>query len=137
MNIGQLFYFYFQLPDVDFRKYYSPLEVSTPSEEETSHRPIVISMKNVSFEHNAECQRLTETERHSKSFFLNSISGDIKKGDLVCVEGPVGSGKSAFLNAINGNLNRVSGFISIENVDEGAVHLLLIIIREFQNKILK
>lgn len=86
-------------------------------------------MKNVSFEYNAENQRLTETDRHNKSFFLNSISCDIKKGDLVCVEGPVGSGKSALLNAINGNLNHVSGFISIENVDEGDIP---IIINEFQ-----
>lgn len=114
-----MFYFYFQLPDVDFSKYYSPLEVSIPSEEETSHRPILISMKNVSFECNAENGRLTETDRHRRPFVLNSFSVDIKKGDLVCVEGPVGSGKSAFLNAINGNLNRVSGHISIENADEG------------------
>lgn len=33
--------------------------------------------------------------------------------------GPVGSGKTAFLNAINGNLNRISGYIHLQNIDEG------------------
>lgn len=35
------------------------------------------------------------------------------------MEGPVGGGKTAFLNAINGNLNRISGQISLQNIDDG------------------
>lgn len=38
---------------------------------------------------------------------------------MVCVEGPVGGGKTAFLNAINGSLKRVSGFIHLQDVDDG------------------
>lgn len=42
-----------------------------------------------------------------------------RQGDLVCLEGPVGGGKSAFLNAINGNLIRTNGSIHFEDVDAG------------------
>lgn len=37
----------------------------------------------------------------------------------MCLEGPVGGGKSAFLNAINGNLIRTSGSVHVEDVDAG------------------
>lgn len=46
------------------------------------------------------------------------------QGDLVCIEGPTGSGKTSFLNAINGNLNRFSGHIHLHNVDEGLTQIL-------------
>lgn len=47
----------------------------------------------------------------------------------MCVEGPVGGGKTAFLNAINGNLNRISGYIHLENVDDGWSHVILLACR--------
>lgn len=97
-------------------KFYSPLEASTPSdEEETSHRPIVISLKSVSFSYGRD----NGADDENQHFFLSPITGDIKKGDLICIEGPVGGGKTAFLNAINGNLNRISGFVCLQNIDEG------------------
>lgn len=37
----------------------------------------------------------------------------------MCIEGPVGGGKSAFLNAINGNLIRTSGSVHLDDVDAG------------------
>lgn len=37
----------------------------------------------------------------------------------MCIEGPVGGGKSAFLNAINGYLIRTSGSVHIEDVEAG------------------
>lgn len=45
----------------------------------------------------------------------------------MCLEGPVGSGKSAFLNAINGNLIRTSGSIHMDDVDAGNFHTLKIV----------
>lgn len=48
---------------------------------------------------------------------------NIFQGDLVCIEGPVGGGKSTFLNAINGNLIRIGGSISVQNVDEGIAYV--------------
>lgn len=47
-----------------------------------------------------------------------------RKGDLVCLEGPVGGGKSAFLNAINGNLIRTSGSVHMDDVDAGKFNTL-------------
>lgn len=41
------------------------------------------------------------------------------QNQLVCLEGPVGGGKSALLHAIAGNLIRVSGFVRIEDSEMG------------------
>lgn len=45
------------------------------------------------------------------------------QGDLISIEGPVGGGKTAFLNAINGNMNLVSGSINLQNIDEGIAYV--------------
>lgn len=45
------------------------------------------------------------------------------QGDLICVEGPVGSGKTAFLNAINGNMKLISGGIHLQNTDQGMAYV--------------
>lgn len=37
----------------------------------------------------------------------------------MCIEGPVGEGKTAFLHAINGSLHRISGSIHLQDIDEG------------------
>lgn len=41
----------------------------------------------------------------------------------MCVEGTVGSGKTSFLNAINGNMNRISGEIQLLNIDDGMAYV--------------
>ncbi|XP_031634883.1 multidrug resistance-associated protein 7 [Contarinia nasturtii] len=110
---------YLDLPDIDLQKYYSPLEPQTPTEDESTKKPVIISMNNVSFCYNKPIQNGNDERR----FLLNSISGDIKKGDLVCIEGPVGGGKSAFLNAINGSLSRISGYIHLQDIDEGMAYV--------------
>ncbi|RWS04172.1 canalicular multispecific organic anion transporter 2-like protein [Dinothrombium tinctorium] len=43
---------------------------------------------------------------------LNDISVEIKKNSLVVIIGPVGSGKSSFLSALMGNMNKTSGFLT-------------------------
>lgn len=44
----------------------------------------------------------------------------IQQGDLVCLEGPVGGGKTALLNAINGNLFKIGGSVQINDFSEGS-----------------
>lgn len=89
--------------------------------EESRRRPVVISFKNATFCHyHGEGHRQQDGAR---SFILNPINGDIKKGDLVCVEGIVGSGKTSFLNAINGNMNRIGGQIQLLNVDDAMAYV--------------
>lgn len=47
----------------------------------------------------------------------------LEQGDLVCLEGTVGSGKTSFLNAINGNMSRISGQIQLLNMDDGMAYV--------------
>lgn len=68
----------FQLPDTDLNRYYSPLEVDASSEDDSSRKPVVIRMRNVSF-----CYKATldpnEQNESTQNFFLKSVSGEIKK----------------------------------------------------------
>lgn len=59
-------------------KYYSTLEPQTPTEDETGKKPIVISMKNVSFSYN-QLKRNESGDDDTQNFYLNPVSGDIKK----------------------------------------------------------
>lgn len=53
------------------------------------------------------------------NFSLKDINLNIEAGGLVAVVGPVGSGKSSFLAALLGEMNKVKGSISMRNVDGG------------------
>jgi ATP-binding cassette subfamily C (CFTR/MRP) protein 1 len=48
-----------------------------------------------------------------KKITLENINLDIKRGSLVCIIGPVGSGKSSMLNAIFGYIQKTSGDIAV------------------------
>lgn len=116
---------------MDLEKYYSPLITDVcdnqSSEDESAKKPVIISIRNATFYFN-QFNPIDNGDENdeNQNFFLRQISGDIKKGDLVCIEGPVGSGKTAFLNAINGNLNRFSGHIHLQNINEGIQNLRLL-----------
>lgn len=43
----------------------------------------------------------------------------IRKGDLVCLEGPVGGGKSSVLSAILAELSLSDGQIFLSNINQG------------------
>jgi ATP-binding cassette, subfamily C (CFTR/MRP), member 1 len=46
---------------------------------------------------------------------LNNINIKIKKGELVCIVGSVGSGKSSLLQAILGEMKKTSGVVQISS----------------------
>lgn len=48
---------------------------------------------------------------------VDGISVDIKKGDFVCVIGPTGSGKSTFIQLLNGIYKPKDGFVFFNNED--------------------
>lgn len=108
------------MTDVDFNAFYSPLDVDeTPkTEPEQSRKPVVLSIRNASFAYD-RTRQLLEDNHDTYDCVLKSVNCDIKKQQLVCLEGPVGGGKSALLHAIAGNLIRVSGFVHVEDVDAG------------------
>lgn len=59
-------------------KYYSTLEPKTPTEDDSIKKPVVISMKNVSFNY-SQLKRNESGDDDTQSFYLNPVSGDIKK----------------------------------------------------------
>lgn len=66
-------------------------------------------------------EKLIEIRNLCKSFndikVLNEISADINKGDVVCLVGPSGGGKSTFLRTLNLLEKPTSGAILFEGVD--------------------
>lgn len=48
---------------------------------------------------------------------LDDINFQIKKGSLVAVVGQVGCGKSSLLSALLGDMQKLSGTVSLDNVD--------------------
>lgn len=143
-------WFCLQLNDIDLHGYYSKLDPQTPTDEESSKRPVIISLRNATFRYHRIDQRDSDdTNDDNRNFSIGPITGDIKKvkhllylhfrsfvllieplsflpaifgmlqGDLVCIEGPVGGGKTALLNVINGSLSRMAGFIFFQQIDDG------------------
>ncbi|TPX68327.1 hypothetical protein SpCBS45565_g03207 [Spizellomyces sp. 'palustris'] len=58
-------------------------------------------------------QTLSEAENSGPREILSKIDLTIRKGELVGVCGPVGSGKSSLANAILGEMDRVSGRVAL------------------------
>lgn len=56
----------------------------------------------------------------SKEIWKN-INLNIKRGEIICIIGPNGCGKTTFLNCIHGNLNLESGSIKIDGIDVKAM----------------
>ncbi|KAG5870301.1 hypothetical protein JTB14_023086 [Gonioctena quinquepunctata] len=52
-------------------------------------------------------------------FSLHDINFEIKKGEFVGIVGPVGGGKSTFLAAVLGELDKQSGNITVSHIDSG------------------
>lgn len=109
----------FQLPNIDLSTYYSPNLDSTPKNR-NSKRTIIL-IENASFEY----QFLRSTsesnliQENIENFKLVSINLEIKQGELVCLEGQVGGGKSSFLSAILGDLTCTEGSIFVHDFNSG------------------
>lgn len=72
--------FYLQLNDIDLHKYYSKLEPQTPTDEESSKRPVIISLRNASFHyHRIDQSESDNSTSGNRNFFIGPITGDIKK----------------------------------------------------------
>lgn len=107
------------LPNIDLSTYYTPNLDSTPKNR-NSKRTIVL-IENASFEY----QFLRSTnesnliQENIENFKFDSINLEIKQGELICLEGPVGGGKSAFLSAILGDLTCTEGSIFVHDFNSG------------------
>lgn len=70
-----------QLTDIDLHRYYSQLEPQTPTDEEASKKPTVISFLNASFRYNRYDQGRGEYQSNgvNQRFKIGPVTGDIKK----------------------------------------------------------
>lgn len=56
--------------------------------------------------------KASEDKKKADVFKLKDVDVTIKKGELVCVVGPIGSGKSSFLQALAGEMRKTEGNVS-------------------------
>ncbi|KAH8409549.1 hypothetical protein KR222_008401, partial [Zaprionus bogoriensis] len=102
------------VPNLDYSSYYNPIMRGSASPEAT---PSVLQMKSAHFEHDSMAQ--CDGDTNISQFRLSDISVDIKAGQLVCIEGPVGGGKSSFLSAIVAGLQCLKGEVCIQDLSSG------------------
>ncbi|KAL7741129.1 hypothetical protein ACLKA6_018157 [Drosophila palustris] len=102
------------VPNLDYSSYYNPIMRGTGGAETTAS---VLQMKCAHFVHDSEQQDDDSTTAHQ--FRLKDINVDIKAGQLVCIEGPVGGGKSSFLTAIVAGLQCLDGEVCVQELTTG------------------
>lgn len=103
------------LENIDFTKYYTRLTSSFS--QKSNENPVVIHIKNGSFCFEKERDRSAENINSNdvRDFKLENVNVEIRQGELVCIDGSVGSGKSTLINAILGNLKKIGGSVSIKD----------------------
>ncbi|KAH8412794.1 hypothetical protein KR009_005755, partial [Drosophila setifemur] len=108
------------VPNLDYSSYYNPIMRASAAglgagEEPPLESPkaSVLQMKCASFSHDSE------EDVPTSSFRLKDINVDIKAGQLICIEGPVGGGKSSFLSAIVANLQCTDGEVCVQELTTG------------------
>lgn len=107
------------LENINLSTYYSPVLSNYTSK--SNENPVVLSVKNASFGYDQERDRTAfdlDVDR-IEDFKMENVNLEIHRGELICIEGSVGSGKSALLNAVLGNLKRTSGAVSMNDKNVG------------------
>ena len=107
------------LDNINFATYYSPVYSNFTSK--STEQPVVLSMKNASFTFEQERDRASANLNVAdiKDFKMRNVNLEVHRGELVCIEGSVGSGKTALINAMLGNLKRTSGTVSLTDQSLG------------------
>lgn len=101
------------VPNLDYANYYNPIIRGSASTEPSDS---VLQMKSAHFMHDSVP---SDDAGSTTKFRLADINVDIKAGQLVCVEGPVGGGKSTFLAAIVAGLQCIDGEVCIQDLNSG------------------
>ncbi|EDW64800.1 ATP-binding cassette sub-family C member 10 [Drosophila virilis] len=103
------------VPNLDYSSYYNPIMRGSASPAAT---PSVLQMKSAHFVHDTEHSD-SDSETTISQFRLNDINLDIKAGQLICIEGPVGGGKSSLLTAIIAGLQCLDGEVCVQELTTG------------------
>ncbi|KAG4079388.1 hypothetical protein HA402_008080 [Bradysia odoriphaga] len=99
--------------DIDLKSYYSDGPHVQPGR---TNKPTVFRAENASF---GFVKKRNRDNEHATDFVLDTVNVDIREGELICVEGPVGGGKSSFLMAIMAGMELNSGTVCLQDVNNG------------------
>jgi ATP-binding cassette, subfamily C (CFTR/MRP), member 10 len=107
------------LDDLDLSSYYTP--VSQNFSRKSNENPVVLSIKNADFSFHQLRDRTGQDldVDEIQDFKLKTVSFDVHKGELVCIEGSVGSGKTSLINGILGYMKRTSGQVNLLDKNSG------------------
>lgn len=103
------------VPNLDYSSYYNPIMRTSTIGDATRS---VLEIKCAHFVHDTEHSD-TDCETTISQFRLSDINLDVKTGQLICIEGPVGGGKSSLLTAIIAGLQCVDGEVCIQDLTNG------------------
>lgn len=88
---------FLQLPNINHDDFYTPIDdPDTTTRTPTTIAPIVIQLQNATFEFDSGISVV--------DFRLQNISLTVRSGQLICVDGALGAGKTALLDALLGTL---------------------------------
>lgn len=91
------------------------------AKKKSNDMPLVLSINDGDFSFDQKRNRSDDNFIVSeiKDFSMKRVNLEVRRGELVCIEGPVGSGKTSLLNALLGNLKRSRGSVSIKDFNSG------------------
>lgn len=109
------------ITNIDTSSYYTPDQPETSPRNVGATKSIVMHVKDGEFEHQFSRDRGGEDldQDGIQDFRLIGVNLEIRKGELICVEGPVGGGKSSLLAAILGDLICKRGQIYVQDLGNG------------------
>ncbi|EDW04066.1 ATP-binding cassette sub-family C member 10 [Drosophila grimshawi] len=111
-------------PNLDYSSYYNPIMRSTTGDDKAT----VLQMIGATFMHDQEQKHqesdnssttTTTTTTTASQFRLRDINVNFWAGQLICIEGPVGGGKSTFLKAIIAELRCLEGEVCVQDLTTG------------------
>uniref|UniRef100_A0A336LPK6 ABC-type xenobiotic transporter n=1 Tax=Culicoides sonorensis TaxID=179676 RepID=A0A336LPK6_CULSO len=111
------------LEDVDVNKLYTVIKRrGLDILENLDERPIVLEIQDGHFQYEQRKIIESDNERENEpgyTFQLIDVNIKVRRGDVICVKGSVGSGKTSLLLAIMGHLKHNSGRILTDDIEGG------------------
>ncbi|XP_058055743.1 ATP-binding cassette sub-family C member 10 [Anopheles bellator] len=106
-----------ELPNTNLEEYYRPLTAQSDDVpfSQTSQRPVVVAITDSSFEHETKRSRteLNTVPEDIVDFAFHDLNIKVRQGELICLQGPVGGGKSSLLQVLLGNFRCTKGAVSV------------------------
>ncbi|XP_055546475.1 ATP-binding cassette sub-family C member 10 [Wyeomyia smithii] len=109
------------LPNINLAEYYKPLHATDTTFSNASRHPVVIAIRDGHFEFETQRSRseLNLVQEDILDFRFVNLNLQIRQGELICLEGPVGGGKTSLLQVLLANFKCTQGVVALANMDDG------------------